>query len=148
MRPVADGVIVPGERISGIRVGMAMRDAIAVAGGAWVRVKDPMGADVYLWPHRAVRIRPIRDGVASVGALSAPETMRAGVTYATASGWGPGSTTAEIRSALGDPPDRRQQGPIERWTYPSCGVAVGVDGESRLQIVEVFAATQISRRCR
>src|SRR5438477_6052235 len=35
--------------------------------------------------------------------------MRAGVTYATASGWGPGSTTAEIRSALDDPSDRRRR---------------------------------------
>lgn len=135
-RSPGDTVIVPGQRISGVRVGTAGQAAVAALGGGFISVRQGP-VDLYHWPHFALVIFVEGGRVVQVSVAYDPLHEAIGLRYATGQGIGIGTTRAQLRAAFGEPAQRDVRGPAEVWVYPSQGIAfyVAVSGPQAGQIV-------------
>lgn len=126
-RAPGDQIVIPGRRMSVANVGMSLTHALAVLGGGYTLRRLSAGVEGYHWPHFGLTIFVDGGAVIEVGATWSGQLEWAGVRYATTEGLGFGSMGAQIRSALGEPADRRQSGTVETWGYPSRGIAYAID---------------------
>ncbi len=136
--PAGDTLIVPGERISGVKLGMPIGQAVTDLGGGYSRVQLPDGVDGYLWPSRGLRVRSAFGSVTSVGAVPG-DFDHAGLRYLTAEGLGLGSNAAQVTAIFGEPSERSPTNSGEVWFYRSRGIIFGLTRQSRVSLMEIFA---------
>jgi len=119
-RAPGDMLVVPGERISGVRVGMSRDEVFNLLGGGFVEYRP---GEIYYWPHTGLYVHFRGAQVGSVEATTSKLSEWAGIKYATNQGLGFNSTPDQVRSLLGEPQRKQSQGRYEAWTYLSLGVA-------------------------
>ena len=141
-RQVGDLLIVPGERISAVRVGATLAEARAVLGGGfqqwrpWLRRPE---RTLYGWWHLGLSLLEEGGRVVEVRASRVSAEMKTPPRYTTLSGLGPGSTLEDVRRGFGAPPkvDGRA---VDLWTDPWAGIAFSFSFEGkRVGDVRVFA---------
>lgn len=118
-RAPGDMLVVPRERISGVRLGMSRDEVFSLLGGGFVETRPD---EVYYWPHTGLYAFLRDNRVDQAQATTSDWAQWAGIRYATAEGLGFGSTPEQVRKLLGEPQNKGTQGKYEAWTYQSLGV--------------------------
>jgi len=135
-----DGVVVPGQRISNVELGMDVGRALALLGGGYHEGEAQPGFQLYYWPQFGLSFVERQDVVIAVRAARQAPSDAAGIAYRTEGGLGQGSPEAEIEKTFGEPPpdaDRISGG--KHWLiYRARGVDFGLDDHAIVSIVDVF----------
>lgn len=138
---LGDGVIVPGERIGALALDVSLDEALKIVGGGFAKHQAGEITN-YNWLHRGIRISAKDNQILGMAVLSTPFLEGAGVKYATADGLRIGNTEADVVAVLGEPPARSKDGSAQWLIYRAKGIAFGVDGQSRVGVVEIIPNQQ------
>lgn len=126
-RAPGDTLVVPGDRISGVRIGMTKAEAIGLLGDAFV---EPRPGAFHYWPHTGHYVDFDGDRVAQLQVTTSALAEWSRVRYATAQGLGFKSTPDQVRRTLGAPQGQERQGRYEFWVYRALGVGFVFDHQS------------------
>jgi hypothetical protein len=132
-----DGMIIPGERISSVKVGMPLDEATKMLGGGYT-THSAGGLVGYVWTHRGLRVLTKDQRVFSVSTFTSPFLEGADVKYTTREGITIGSSDRQVRTALGTPSIQNQQGQILWWIYQSLGLALGFNSQATVTMIDVI----------
>jgi hypothetical protein len=136
-RALGDAMVVPGDRISVVKLGMTAEQVVATVGGGYIQHRSE---GVYFWPHTGL-ILHLPNSVDGIGAFRAQWLEDAGVEYRTARGLGWMNTAQQVRTALGEPTFLQQiferdfitlgglDPSVELWIYPS-GIGFALDAQA------------------
>lgn len=135
-----DTLAIPGKRISNVELGMEVDKAVAALGGGYHEGEVARGVHVYYWPHLGLSFVE-RDGtVISVRAARQKPADAPGIRYATADGFGQGSSAAQIQEAMGTPSKPDPNADPHFLIYRPRGIAFGFDNQEKVMAVDVFPA--------
>lgn len=128
-----DGVIVPGERIGSVKVGMPISEVRDALGGGHVQASG-----LYVWLHRGVFVKIDHQlRVSGIAAFSSSFLAGAGVKYALENGLTIGSSEAQITEAFGRTSIRGKK--EDALGYFSRGIGFVLNAEGQVRQIQVFA---------
>jgi hypothetical protein len=143
--PRGDTLIVPGDRISVVKLGAPVDDALKILGGGYHKGKSTREIYLYYWPHLGLGFLEYRGLVFNVRAARQVPTDGRGIHYATADGIGQESALTRIKEVFGESSEfkaaSRQYGSI---IYRSKGIAFSFDDADVIRTVDVFPPEPVS----
>ena len=134
-----DGLVVPGNRISGIILGAPVDQALTILGGGYHRGESSPGVHVFYWPHFGMTVVERAGRVVSVRAGGLIPADAAGLRYATTGGLGRGSTISEIKAAFGESGEGGASQFGGHWLlYRPLGVGFEFNKDWKVRLIDVF----------
>ena len=127
IRAPGDTLVVPGERISGVRLDMPQDEVLRLLGGGFV---EPPPGEFHYWPHTGHYVHFVNGRVAQLQVTTSKPTEWARIRYATAQGLGFKSTPDQVRRLLGEAQGQERAGRYEAWIYRSLGILFVFDHQS------------------
>jgi hypothetical protein len=135
-----DSLIIPGQRISNVDVGMPLERALKLLGGGYFRGENAPGYNVYYWPHLGLSFVESSGNAISVRAARDLPSDAMGIRYATADKLGLGSSSLEVKAVFGEASRTEPlSGGLLSLIYDSRGISFSLDSRQLIIAVDVFA---------